>query len=92
MYILSFSPCSHPPGSPQHLGAHNGETSPRVSGFLVFALVLGSFTALLTTGLYLKTLQEKRAEQVSLIIMTTDITGHCPGPGQVSAAGGGGAE
>ena len=70
MYILSFSPCSHPPGSPQHLGAHNGETSPRVSGFLVFALVLGSFTALLTTGLYLKTLQEKRAEQVSLIIMT----------------------
>ena len=41
-----------------------------MSGFLVFALVLGSFTALLTTGLYLKTLQEKRAEQVSLIIMT----------------------
>ena len=44
-----------------------------MSGFLVFALVLGSFTALLTTGLYLKTLQEKRAEQVSLIIMTIII-------------------
>ena len=63
-----------------------------MSGFLVFALVLGSFTALLTTGLYLKTLQEKRAEQVSLIIMMSDITGHLSGPGQVSAAGGGGAE
>lgn len=65
-----------------------------MSGFLVFALVLGSFTALLTTGLYLKTLQEKRAEQVSLVIMTqlTSEPGHTPGPGQVSAAGGGGAE
>ena len=43
-----------------------GEASPRVSWFLLFALVLGSFTALLSTGLYLKTLQEKRAEQVTL--------------------------
>ena len=43
-----------------------GESSPRVSWFLLFALVLGSFTALLSTGLYLKTLQEKRAEQVTL--------------------------
>ena len=71
-----------------------GDASPRVSWFLLFALVLGSFTALLSTGLYLKTLQEKRAEQVSITLDNHNIpiTADMPGPGQVSAEGGGGAE
>ena len=50
-----------------------GDASPRVSWFLLFALVLGSFTALLSTGLYLKTLQEKRAEQVRLTLDNYNI-------------------
>ena len=53
--------------------------------------MLGSFTALLSTGLYLKTLQEKRAEQVtpSLNLGLISKTDPMSGPGQVSAEGGG---
>ena len=44
------------------------EGSPRVSWLVLCALVLGSLTALVSTALYIKTLQEKRAEQVMMMM------------------------